>query len=72
MLECVEKNYDHGTIGEGFIETHHLKPIASLEKGGAVTYDFAMEYALTRLRPSHNAIVLPSRRIAAADSELVT
>jgi 5-methylcytosine-specific restriction protein A len=31
----------YGAIGEGFIEAHHLKPIATLEEGVAVHYDIA-------------------------------
>lgn len=36
----------YGEIGKGFIEAHHLKPIASLEEGVAVTYDVAAEFAV--------------------------
>jgi 5-methylcytosine-specific restriction protein A len=39
-----EKRY--GSIGKGFIEAHHLKPIASLEEGVAVTYDVAADFAV--------------------------
>jgi 5-methylcytosine-specific restriction protein A len=31
----------YGDIGNGFIEVHHLRPIASLEEGVAVRYDVA-------------------------------
>lgn len=36
----------YGVIGKGFIEAHHLKPIASLEEGVAVTYDVAADFAV--------------------------
>jgi 5-methylcytosine-specific restriction enzyme A len=36
----------YGAIGKGFIEAHHLKPIASLEEGVAVTYDVAADFAV--------------------------
>jgi 5-methylcytosine-specific restriction protein A len=36
----------YGKIGKGFIEAHHLKPIASLEEGVAVTYDVAADFAV--------------------------
>jgi 5-methylcytosine-specific restriction enzyme A len=36
----------YGEIGKGFIEAHHLKPIASLEEGVAVTYDVAADFAV--------------------------
>jgi 5-methylcytosine-specific restriction protein A len=36
----------YGPIGEGFIEAHHLKPIASLEEGVSVTYDVAADFAV--------------------------
>jgi 5-methylcytosine-specific restriction protein A len=39
-----EKRY--GAIGKGFIEAHHLRPIASLEEGVAVTYDVAADFAV--------------------------
>ena len=39
-----EKRY--GAIGKGFIEANHLKPIASLEEGVAVTYDVAADFAV--------------------------
>src|ERR1035437_2656989 len=39
-----EKRY--GTIGKGFIEAHHLKPISTLEEGVAVTYDVAADFAV--------------------------
>jgi 5-methylcytosine-specific restriction protein A len=39
-----EKRY--GAIGKGFIEAHHLKPIATLEEGVAVTYDVAADFAV--------------------------
>ena len=38
---------DHyGDIGEGYIEVHHLRPIASLEEGVAVKYDVAEDFAV--------------------------
>lgn len=39
-----EKRY--GTVGKGFIEAHHLRPIASLVEGIAVTYDVAADFAV--------------------------
>jgi 5-methylcytosine-specific restriction enzyme A len=36
----------YGAIGNGFIEAHHLKLIASLEEGVAVTYDVAADFAV--------------------------
>ena len=39
-----EKAY--GAIGKGFIEAHHLKPIATLEEGVAITYDVAADFAV--------------------------
>jgi predicted HNH restriction endonuclease len=36
----------YGAIGKGFIEAHHLKPIATLEEGMAVTYDVAADFAV--------------------------
>ena len=36
----------YGKIGKGFIEAHHLKPIAKLEEGVAVTYDVAADFAV--------------------------
>jgi 5-methylcytosine-specific restriction protein A len=36
----------YGEIGEGFIEAHHLKPIATLEEGVPVKYDLASEFAV--------------------------
>lgn len=36
----------YGVIGKGFIEAHHLKPIASLEEGVAVTYNVAADFAV--------------------------
>jgi 5-methylcytosine-specific restriction protein A len=36
----------YGKIGKGFIEAHHLKPIASLEEGIAVTYGVAADFAV--------------------------
>jgi 5-methylcytosine-specific restriction enzyme A len=35
-----------GEIGEGFIEAHHLKPIATLDEGIPVKYDVASEFAV--------------------------
>ena len=39
-----EKRY--GAIGKGFIEAHHLKPIATLVEGVSVTYDVASDFAV--------------------------
>ena len=36
----------YGAIGKGFIEAHHLRPIATLEEGVAVTYDIAADFAV--------------------------
>jgi hypothetical protein len=36
----------YGEIGKGFIEAHHLRPIASLQEGIAVTYDIAADFAV--------------------------
>jgi 5-methylcytosine-specific restriction protein A len=36
----------YGPIGEGFIEAHHLKPIATLEEGKPVQYDIAADFAV--------------------------
>jgi 5-methylcytosine-specific restriction protein A len=36
----------HGTIGDGFIEAHHLKAISALEEGVAVAYDIAADFAV--------------------------
>ena len=36
----------YGSIGQGFIEAHHLKPIGSLEEGVAVKYDVASDFAV--------------------------
>jgi len=36
----------YGEIGQGFIEAHHLKPIATLEEGVAVKYDVAADFAV--------------------------
>jgi 5-methylcytosine-specific restriction enzyme A len=36
----------YGKIGKGFIEAHHLRPIATLEEGVAVTYDVAADFAV--------------------------
>ncbi len=36
----------YGEIGKGFIEAHHLRPIATLEEGIAVTYDVAADFAV--------------------------
>jgi 5-methylcytosine-specific restriction enzyme A len=42
-LDFVER---YGAIGKGFIEAHHLRSIASLEEGVAVTYDLANDFAV--------------------------
>jgi 5-methylcytosine-specific restriction enzyme A len=36
----------YGEIGKGFIEAHHLRPIASLEEGVPVKYDVAEDFAV--------------------------
>jgi 5-methylcytosine-specific restriction enzyme A len=36
----------YGELGKGFIEAHHLRPIASLEEGAAVSYDIAADFAV--------------------------
>jgi 5-methylcytosine-specific restriction protein A len=36
----------YGEIGRGFIEAHHLRPIATLEEGIPVKYDFAADFAV--------------------------
>jgi len=36
----------YGSIGEGFIEAHHLRAISSLEEGIAVDYDIAEDFAV--------------------------
>jgi 5-methylcytosine-specific restriction protein A len=36
----------YGNIGKGFIEAHHLRPIATLEKGVPVKYDVAADFAV--------------------------
>jgi 5-methylcytosine-specific restriction enzyme A len=36
----------YGAIGKGFIEAHHLRAIATLEEGVAVTYDVAADFAV--------------------------
>jgi 5-methylcytosine-specific restriction enzyme A len=36
----------YGTIGEGFIEAHHLKPIGTLEEGVTVRYDISADFAV--------------------------
>jgi 5-methylcytosine-specific restriction enzyme A len=33
-------------IGQGFIEAHHLRPIATLEEGVPVKYDVAADFAV--------------------------
>jgi 5-methylcytosine-specific restriction enzyme A len=33
-------------LGKGFIEAHHLRPIASLEEGVPVKYDVAADFAV--------------------------
>ena len=42
-LEFAER---YGEIGKGFIEAHHLRPIATLEEGVAVKYDVAADFAV--------------------------
>ena len=36
----------YGDLGKGFIEAHHLRPIATLEEGVAVKYDVAADFAV--------------------------
>jgi 5-methylcytosine-specific restriction protein A len=36
----------YGKIGEGFIEAHHLRPIASLEEGVPVQYNVGSDFAV--------------------------
>jgi 5-methylcytosine-specific restriction protein A len=36
----------YGDIGKGFIEAHHLRPIATLEEGVPVEYDVAADFAV--------------------------
>jgi hypothetical protein len=36
----------YGVIGKGFIEAHHLRPIASLKEGMAVSYDVATDFVV--------------------------
>jgi 5-methylcytosine-specific restriction protein A len=36
----------YGKIGAGFIEAHHLRPIATLEEGVPVKYDVAADFAV--------------------------
>ncbi len=36
----------YGEIGKGFIEAHHLRPIAELEEGVPVKYDVAADFAV--------------------------
>ena len=36
----------YGARGDGFIEAHHLRPIASLEEGVPVSYDVAADFAV--------------------------
>lgn len=36
----------YGDLGKGFIEAHHLRPIATLEEGIPVTYDLATDFAV--------------------------
>jgi 5-methylcytosine-specific restriction protein A len=36
----------YGALGEGFIEAHHLRPIALLEEGKPISYDIAEDFAV--------------------------
>lgn len=36
----------YGSIGDGFIEAHHLRPLATLEEGVAVRYDVSADFAV--------------------------
>lgn len=42
-LDFVER---YGVLGKGFIEAHHLRPIATLEEGVPVKYDVASDFAV--------------------------
>ena len=39
-------NERYGDLGKGFIEAHHLRPIATLEEGIPVKYDVAADFAV--------------------------
>ena len=45
---CKLENFEdrYGAIGKDFIEAHHLRPIATLVEGVAVTYDVAADFAV--------------------------
>ena len=47
---CQACNFDfaarYGSIGEGYIEAHHLRPLSSLQEGIIVTYDSAVDFAV--------------------------
>ncbi|HLL28028.1 MAG TPA: DUF3578 domain-containing protein [Xanthobacteraceae bacterium] len=49
-IRCQTCNLDfserYGEIGKGFIEAHHLRPIATLEEGVVVKYDVADDFAV--------------------------
>jgi 5-methylcytosine-specific restriction protein A len=36
----------YGDLGKGFIEAHHLRPIATLEEGVPVKYDVAADFSV--------------------------
>jgi 5-methylcytosine-specific restriction enzyme A len=36
----------YGKLGSGFIEAHHLRPIASLKEGSAAVYDVKKDLAV--------------------------
>jgi 5-methylcytosine-specific restriction protein A len=36
----------YGSLGAGFIEAHHLRPLSSLEEGKTVAYDVAEDFAV--------------------------
>lgn len=36
----------YGSLGEGFIEAHHLRPLATLEKGSLGVYNVAKDFAV--------------------------
>jgi 5-methylcytosine-specific restriction protein A len=36
----------YGTLGQGYIEAHHLRPISSLEEGVPVMYDIKNDFAV--------------------------
>lgn len=49
-LVCQACSFDfaaiYGKLGEGYVEAHHRRPLASLQPGRAVTYDVATDFAV--------------------------